>query len=137
MNKVRAVNIILLAAMVVGAMVTYDMKYKAEVAAEGIARLNRDIASEKDRIRSLNAEWSFLAQPSRLQALVAEHADYFALKPFTPSQLASINDIPMKTLPVATAAPGVPIQAAAATVSDVAVKATLARIAAGGALRER
>jgi hypothetical protein len=133
MNKVRVANSILLIAMVVGAIVTYDMKYKAEVAAEGIDKLNASIAAEKDRIRSLNAEWSFLTQPSRLQAVVTEHADYFALKAFTPDQLAAIGEIPFKT---ATAAPGsTPIQPASA--NDVAVKATLARIAAGGALRDR
>ena len=131
MSRVRVANGVLLVAMVVGAIVTYDMKHDAEVAADGIAHLKADIASEKDRIRTLTAEWSFLTQPPRLQALVAEHADYFALQSFSPDQIGSINDIPLKSgaMPA-----GVAAQPAA--IND-AVRATLARIAVGGTLRDR
>jgi hypothetical protein len=132
MIRIRVGNVLLLVAMVAGATVTYDMKYDAEMAADGIARLKADIAAEKDRIRTLTAEWSFLTQPSRLQALVSEHAQYFALEPFSPGQITAIEDIPFRggTGPAGTGAQP-------SATDDSAVRAALARIAVGGALRER
>jgi hypothetical protein len=129
MTRIRIANGVLLIAMVAGAIVTYDMKYDAEIAAEGIARLKADIAAERDRIRTLTAEWSLLTQPARLQALVTEHADYFDLRPFSPEQLATIDAIPFRGAPASGEGQSPP--------PSEAVRAALARMAAGGALRER
>jgi len=92
----RVFNFALLAIMIVGAMVTYDMKHKAEVAADTVARLQVDIAKEKDRLAILRAEWSVLTQPSRLQSVVEKYADHFKLAPFSPDQIATIAEIPMR-----------------------------------------
>lgn len=110
----RIFNLVLLVAMIVVAAVTYDMKHKAEMAAEKVARLQSDIAKEKDRIALLRAEWSMLTQPARLQTVVEKYADHFQLQPFSPKQIATIAEIPMK--PVAAPAPA---------------SETLARLAAG------
>jgi hypothetical protein len=131
MRPLRVVNVLLLGALLVTVGATYDFKHNAEVATAGIARLQANISSEKDAIRTLNAEWASLNQPSRLEAVVNEHADYFQLQPFSPDQIATIDDIPLRGAPQP--APNVP--ATASSDSDAAVKATLARIAAGGALR--
>ena len=132
MNKLRIANAVLLVAMIAGATVTYDMKYDAERSAEGVARLKADIAGEKDSIRTLTAEWAFLNQPSRLEAVVEEHADYFALQPFSPDQLVSIDDVPFRK-----ASGPSPAGSGAATNVSEAARAALARIAAGGALPGR
>jgi hypothetical protein len=101
----RIFNFVLLALMVIGAAVTYDMKHKAEMAADKVARLQAEIAKEKDSIQLLRAEWAMLTQPGRLQSVVDKYADYFQLQPFNAKQLATIEDIPLKqvtpTLPVA------------------------------------
>ncbi len=93
---IRIFNFVLLAAMVVGAVVTYDMKHKAEVAADNVARLEADIAKEKDRQSILRAEWSVLTQPGRLQSVVDKYADHFQLAPFSPAQIATIAEIPLR-----------------------------------------
>ena len=136
MKIVRLANLLLLIALIAGAIITYGLKHQAEVAADGIAHIQASIAGEKDRIRTLNAEWSFLSQPARLEAVVKEHAGYFQLLPFVPDQLASINDIPMRTTATVAAASGMP-PIPTNPANDTAVKATLARIAPGGALRAR
>ena len=92
----RIFNFLLLVAMLIGAAVTYDMKHKAEVAAAEVARLQAEIAKEKDAVALLKAEWSLLTQPGRLQSVVEKYADHFQLQPFTPSQIATIDEIPMK-----------------------------------------
>ena len=112
----RVLNLVLLGAMIIGAVVTYDMKHKAEIAADKVARLEAEIASEKDQIRLLNAEWSMFTQPGRLQSVVEKYAEYFQLQPFAPDQLATIDEIPLRPIGV-----------------DGDASQTLARIAAGEA----
>jgi len=130
LKTLRALNVIFLAAMILAAIVTYALKHQAEAAAEDVTRLQASIAKERDAIRSLNAEWSFLNQPSRLAALVKEHADYFQLQPFTPDQVATIDEIPMRQPPSASGPAG-------ASTGNDPVAAVLARIAAGGTVRQR
>ena len=110
----RVLNLIMLAAMIVAAVATYDMKHKAELAADRVATLQGDIAREKREITMLKAEWSMLTQPAQLQAAITKYADHFRLAPFTPDQIASVDEIPMKPTGIAGKA-----------------SETLARIAAG------
>jgi hypothetical protein len=95
----RILNLVLVGAMIIAAAITYDLKYNAESAANRVARLQTDVAREKAKIQALKAEWSMLDQPARLQALVEAHADYFKLAPFSPNQMATVGDIPMRPVP--------------------------------------
>ena len=95
----RILNLVLLAAMIVGAGVTYGMKHRAELAADRVAALQHEIASEKNQIVLLKAEWSLLTQPARLQATVEQYADHFQLGPFSPDQIATVDEIPLKPAP--------------------------------------
>lgn len=116
----RIVNLILLAAMIIGAAVTYDMKHKAELAAERVADLQSGIASEKNQIVLLKAEWSMLTQPARLQTTIEKYADHFQLQSFSPEQIATIDEIPLKPVP-----------------SDDEIAGKLARIAADAPMQMR
>jgi hypothetical protein len=79
----------------IGASSAFLFKTSYEVQAlEGDLRgLNRSILREQDSIRVMHAEWAFLNQPSRLQAL----SDQFTkLRPIAPMQMiASAADLPM------------------------------------------
>jgi hypothetical protein len=92
----RLLSFVLLAVMIVGAIVTYDMKRRAEGAANQVARLQAEIAREKDQMAALRAEFSRLTQPGRLQAVIEQHADYFRLEPFSPDRIATIGEIPLR-----------------------------------------
>jgi hypothetical protein len=94
----RIVNVVLLAAVIIGAVITYGMKHQAELAAERVAKLERQIAEEKQAIALLKAEWSMLTQPSRLQTVVERHADHFELAPFSTDQLATVEEIEIKPI---------------------------------------
>jgi len=102
----RIFNLILIVAMLAGALVTYDMKHKAELTADHVASLKADIAKEKDQISLLRAEWAMLTQPARLEGVVAKYADHFELQPFAPTQIASIDQIPMRPAD----APAIPVK---------------------------
>lgn len=92
----RIVNLLLLAAMIGGALLTYNLKHHAEVAADRVARLNANIADEREAIALLKTEWSLLTQPGRLQALVTKYEDHFKLQPFSASQVATLDEIPRR-----------------------------------------
>src|SRR5690606_29377579 len=66
----RTFDIIMIAAMLVAATVTYTIKYDAEKQIAVIAKLKRQIDSEKDTITLLRADWALMNQPGRLQSLV-------------------------------------------------------------------
>ena len=92
----RIFNAVLLTVMIIGAAITYDMKHRAEVESEKVDRLQAQIAEEKDALSMLNAEWSKLSQPARLQELVQRYADHFKLAAFSANQFASLAEIPQK-----------------------------------------
>ena len=96
----RVFSFLMLAAMIVGAVLTYNMKHKAELAADEVARLQAAVARTKDEITVLRAELSLLTQPGRLQGVVESHADYFQLAPLMPEHLATIDEIPLRPLGV-------------------------------------
>jgi hypothetical protein len=92
----RIFNLVLLGVMIAGAIITYDMKYRAGKAAHEVARLHSEIDQEKEEIALLRAELSMLMQPGRIQQVVEQHAEYFGLVPFSTSQIASIEEIPLR-----------------------------------------
>ena len=92
----RIFNFVFLAVMIVGAIVTYNIKHRAEAAADRVAQLQADIAREKDALAILRAEWSVLTQPGRLQSVVEKYADHFQLAPFSPEQVATFSEIPLR-----------------------------------------
>lgn len=94
----RVVNIFLLSVMLIGAVVTYDMKLKAEKAAERVVRLERQVAEERETLQLLRAELSTLVQPGRLQAVVEHYADHFKLEDIAPSQFATVDEIPFRSV---------------------------------------
>jgi len=94
----RASNLVLLAAMIIGAVITYNMKHRAEMIADRVARIQAEIAEQKDAITLLRAEWSMFTQPARLQSVVEKYADHFQLEPFTPEHIATVDEIPFRPL---------------------------------------
>lgn len=97
----RILAILLVAAMLGGAIFTYDNKHRAELAGERVAMLRGQLNEEKSAISLLRAEWSVLTQPSRLQMLSERFKTELGLAPAEVSQMVSISEIPIR--PPATA----------------------------------
>lgn len=100
----RLINIILIAAMLIGMSIVYAIKYESGRATANLNRLERAIGQEREAIATLNAEWSLLNQPRRLQEFADRYHSYLELDRLAPDQIASIDDIPMRN--PATADPG-------------------------------
>lgn len=80
----------------------YNGVYTAKAHERALQQLNADIAKETESIRVLRAEWSFLNQPERLQALARKH---LALAPTNPNQIVVMASLPVRGETWSTQAP--------------------------------
>jgi hypothetical protein len=78
------------------AVFVFQVKYRAEAVAEDAARLQREVDQENETLSLLEAEWSLLIQPARVQALVERHADLLKLQPLDPMQITKLENLPMR-----------------------------------------
>lgn len=96
----RTTDIVLIVVMVSAAAFTYKTKHEAENQLAEVRRLQNQIAFEKDSIDVLNADWSLLNQPSRLQRLKETFAEELQLNPVRPYQFATISELPRRPLAI-------------------------------------
>lgn len=92
----RIFGILLVAAMIGGAILTYDTKHRAELAGEAVATLRDDAARERNTIALLRAELSVLTQPGRLQALTERFKNELGLATMEVTQIVTVDEIPTK-----------------------------------------
>jgi len=71
----------------------FQLKHEVQELEDEMFRLNRTIVAEQQAIHVLKAEWSYINQPQRLQALAARHLD---LQPMKPTQLGDLADLPLR-----------------------------------------
>lgn len=71
----------------------FHVKYQVMALEESLTRLNAATLREQNQIHVLEAEWSYLNRPSRLEELAER---YLELKPVTPNQLATVASLPKR-----------------------------------------
>jgi cell division protein FtsL len=86
----RAFNACLVLAVLASAYVLYSLEHSIRGMERQIARTDAAIANEKETIGLLNAEWSSLVRPERLQRLAEQH---LKLKRISPDQFVKINEL--------------------------------------------
>jgi hypothetical protein len=69
----------------------YHLKNEVQARENELFKINRTILAEQEAIHVLRAEWSYLNQPARLQALASRD---LKLQPMKPSQLGTIASLP-------------------------------------------
>lgn len=92
----RAVNFILFCASFLALILVYGQKYRTEEVQSQVIELRSEISSQKQVLSALDAEWAYLNQPSRLQAIVERHAEVLGIGPLDVAQYGSIESIPMR-----------------------------------------
>ncbi|XWN33101.1 MAG: hypothetical protein ROR55_08525 [Devosia sp.] len=95
-RKARLRTFVVLAALCVAtgsAATVFMMKKDAERDARAIGELNRKISAEQQRISELQAEWSALDHPARLQRLVERHKAYLRLEPIRAEQISRVAEV--------------------------------------------
>ncbi|HYM03030.1 MAG TPA: hypothetical protein VET85_08795 [Stellaceae bacterium] len=71
----------------------FQVKYEVSQLEDELTRVNRQIAADREATHVLNAEWSRLNQPSRLDDLAKRHLH---LAPVAASQIGSIDALPRR-----------------------------------------
>jgi cell division protein FtsL len=96
----KAFNAVLVVAVLVAGYFLYDLEHTTRGAEREIARTERKLDEAREAVKLLNAEWSSLTRPERVQALAREH---LALEPTQATQFVSVEDLLSKvpeTVPV-------------------------------------
>lgn len=89
----------------------FKTSYEVQELQERLTAVNRDIVQEQEAIKVLKAEWSYLNDPSRLEATMLRHA--LPLQPTTGEQIAAMGQIPLRTTPLARSAPATSVTSVA------------------------
>jgi hypothetical protein len=88
---IRPSTVIWLCAVVAVGYAMFQVKYEVMQQEETLAKLNKQIAGGREQIRVLDAEWSYLTQPSRLEKLSDK---YLGLTGINSSQIRSMAALP-------------------------------------------
>lgn len=96
----KTFDIIMIMIMISAAAVTFRIKAESEAQLREVRSLERQIAREEEAIDLLEADWSLLTQPSRVQKLVDAHKEELGLQATISRQVTSVDAIPEKGLSV-------------------------------------
>ena len=72
----------------------YQMKYDNRDLHKKVAEIEKEIVKEKDAIKILRAEWSLLAQPSRIEKLSEKYLDLTLMEPAQIWREAELEHLP-------------------------------------------
>jgi len=87
----RILNLVVIVALVAAAAYVYRIKFDSTMQAERLAKIRSEVRRERDTVAALRAEWGELDNPARIEALAKR---YLQLKPVTPTQFNSLDQLP-------------------------------------------
>ena len=88
---IRATGAIAIAMLLLVSFALYNGVYRVKAQTRELKDLDGAIAKEAEAIRVLKAEWSYLNQPERLQALARRH---LTLGPTAAAQIVVLANLP-------------------------------------------
>lgn len=83
-----------------GAAFTFKVKQDSEAAIDRVTVLQNKIKAEQDAIDVLQADWSLLNDPKRLQALVERYQDQLGIEQLDPKAIGKVREIPLRPLKI-------------------------------------
>lgn len=92
----RTIDVVMIGALIAAAGYTFKVKHDAEQSVARVDGLKERIRLENEAIDLLEADWSLLTSPQRLERLVSRHKEELGLEPVAPKQLGSIADVPVR-----------------------------------------
>ncbi len=75
--------------------VLFSLKYEVQALEEELQGINRSIAADRETIHVLEAEWSLLNDPKRLENLSKRYLD---LTPMAPGQFGTVSGLPPRSV---------------------------------------
>jgi cell division protein FtsL len=101
----RLVNALFMLGVLVAAFMIYGLEHQRREAERRTVEIRLRIAEEREAIKLLEAEWSLLTRPDRIERLAKK---YLRLAPLTPRQLVSEADIARRVPQEPIIVPGTP-----------------------------
>ncbi len=92
---IRLSTVFWLLLVAVSGYAMFQVKYEVMQLEEEAGRLKGAIAEKREAIHVLNAEWSFLNQPARLDQLAKRH---LTLAPINAKQIGSLETVPQRPM---------------------------------------
>ena len=90
---IRALNLGMLALTIMICFGLYRVTHAAQEREGDLKRVEAQITEQQRAIDVLKAEWTHLSQPGKVQAMAAR---YLNLQPMKATQIAYLNEIPMR-----------------------------------------
>lgn len=90
----RSIDILMVAVLIASVTWTFKVKHDSQEAIDRVAKLQKQIEAEENRVDLLKSDWSLLTSPARLEKLVKHYGGQLGLKPIEPAQLADDNSLP-------------------------------------------
>ena len=90
---IRVTTVLWMLAVMIAGYAMFQVKYEVGRLEDRLAQLNRDVAAAREENRVLNAEWSLLSDPQRLDRL---NKTFLHLAPVGTVQIGSLDQIPFR-----------------------------------------
>lgn len=91
---VRITDILLISAVVAGAVWTYEIKHQSEQSAKTLANLRTQLNSQNTKIGLLEADWAIMTNPTRLERIARDFSEQLLLRPMESSQIILLDELP-------------------------------------------
>jgi hypothetical protein len=101
----RALNVLVIAALVMAAAYVYKIKFESTLQAERVSKMRAEIRRERDAIAILRADWTQLDRPDRIQGLAQRHLKLKAVEVAQFDPLDRLPERPVQIVPPGTADP--------------------------------
>lgn len=101
----RLLNAVLVIGLLVSAYFVYSLEHKTRSGEREITRIKAETAEEIEATKLLNAEWSFLTRPDRVEQLSQK---FLTLHPIVPQQIIKEQAIAERVPAQPVVAPGTP-----------------------------
>jgi cell division protein FtsL len=90
---IKVLNAFLVMGVLISAFFLYSLEHTMRGLERQTAKLKSNIVDEREAFKLLNAEWSSLTRPERLQKMAE---DQLKMHPLTASQIVSVADLSSK-----------------------------------------
>jgi cell division protein FtsL len=91
---IRSVTFFWLILAIAASGALFRVSYRTQHLERHLASVDKQIGQEEEAIRVLQAEWNYLNDPSRLEALSRKH---LPLGPTSPAQIVTLDQVPNKS----------------------------------------
>ena len=94
MSVIRPGTVVWFCVVVAVGYAMFQVKYEVMQQEQALSGINKQIADDREQIRVLNAEWSYLTRPSRIEEL---NARFFHLGNVNSAQILPLSAVPERT----------------------------------------